>query len=1107
VEKSLQKCFSPLVDFCVLGPLAVRVDGAAAALGGPKQRALLAMLLLHPNEVVSRDRLIDGVWGERPPVTAQRSLESYVSRLRTILGADRIQRRPPGYALRLEPGELDLERFETLLEQGRAAAAGGEAKAASEALGQALALWHGPALADLLYEPFAGVEAERLEERRLLALEERIDADLALGRGAELVSELERLVAEEPLRQRPLGQLMLSLYRAGRQADALGAYQRGRQQLAEELGLEPGPQLRLLERQILEHDPALGVDGPPSTLEKRSKAGRRVWLLAAAAAVAATSVGIGLGLESGRGGRIAEAQTSRLLDLSAGGRPIGSGATLDSAPTSAATGGRSLWLTEPDAGEVVRIDTTSGNVERISVGGQPGALAVGGGAVWVGDGAGGGRLIRIDPKVDKVTRRIPLGGALAAALAFGQRRLWVADPNDESILVVDPVSGTVERTIPLSLHPTELAFGAGALWVADYEANVVAEVDPHSGLTLASVNVGGGPTAVAVDARNRAVWVANFLDSTVSRIDTDTGRLAATLPVGSSPSALALSGSSLWVADEYSQTIARIDPASNIVRQTLAVGGAPTALAASERLFVATRPLGQHRGGTLILLHQNPITIDPALQVDLGPTVSDGLTRDDLVTTSHAGGPEGQRIVPDLALGLPIPTDGGLAYTFRLRPGILYSNGRPVRASDFRRELERVFRLDSPGSSYFADIVGAAACTPAHCSLARGIVTNDEMRTVTFRLRAPNVDFLSNLGQGGLASPVPPGTPFHNVGHRPIPGTGPYRIATASAHEIRYVRNPYFHEWSHAAQPAANPDQIVMHFGLTPTQEARAVEQGRADYSTDGVPGPLLPQVEGRFAAQVHSLPSSETDTLQLNTTLPPFTDVRVRRALNLAIDRTAVARLYGGAHLASPTCQVLPPGITGYVRYCPWTRDPRPDGRWRGPDLNRARALISASGTRGDTVTVWGPSDDPLQGHAVVPYVVRLLHRLGFRARAHLIPQDAFGSVPQRVFERRIQMTPPSWGDSTPYGFFGTWFLCSAPFNHHWFCNTRLDQAIVNAQTLETTDPAAASRAWTRIDHEIADQAAWVPLVNPRGFDFVSARVRNYEYAGGILADQLWVR
>jgi peptide/nickel transport system substrate-binding protein len=1098
------------VEFSVLGPLEVRRDGQAVALGGPKQRALLAMLLLHPNEVVSRDRLIEGLWGERPPTTAVRSLDSHVSRLRTLVGPERIERRAPGYLVRVGPDELDLVRFETLLERGRAAAAAGDARAASEALRNALGLWRGDAIADLLYEPFAAREAERLEERRLLAIEERIDADLALGGGSELVSELERLVEQEPFRERLLGQLMLCLYRAGRSAEAVAVYQLGRQRLAEELGLEPGPQLRLLERQILGHDPALGVDRPPPRAPKRLKRVRRVWLVAAGIATAvAVSAAIGVWVSTGSSGsRIAHTSSSRLLELGSGGQPVGRGATLAGSAAAAVVSGGSLWLSEPDSGEVVRIDTVSGNVDPIPVGGQPGALAVGAGYIWVADASGLGRVIGIDPAADRATQHIPLGGAQPAALAFKNGRLWVADPTDESLLVFNPLTGELERAIKLGIHPTALAFGAGGLWVADYDADVVDEIDAHlrQPQPLVSVPVGSGPTALAVGPH--AVWVANSLASTVSRINPGTGNLVATISVGSSPSALAFSGGALWVANEYSQTISRIDQIRNLAGRPLAVGGAPTALATSKgRLFVATRPLSQHRGGTLVLLHTNPITIDPALQVDLPPTVSDGLTRDDLLAHAHAGGPEGQHLVPDLALSVPTATDGGHTYMFRLRPGIRYSNGTPVRASDIRRELERLFRLGSPGSNYFADIVGNSACTQTHCDLSRGIATNDKARTITFHLIAPSVDFLSNLATGGLASAVPPGTPFHNVGDEPIPGTGPYKIATANGHEIRWVRNPYFHEWSHAAQPAGNPDQIIMRFGLTAAQEARAVEQGRADYTTDPIPASSLPQIKVRYPTQLHTLPSNETDTLQLNTTLPPFNDVRVRRALNLAIDRTAVARLYGTS-AATPTCQVLPPAVAGYVRFCPWTRDPRPDGRWRGPNLTRARALIRASGTRGESVTVWGPSDAPPLGPDVVSYVVKLLRRLGFRARSHLIPFRAFGSIPQRVFEHRIQITPPGWGDSTPDGFFSIWFRCSASFNHHWFCSTHLDREIRRAEALETTNPTAAIPAWAHIDHVITNQAAWVPLVNPTVPDFVSARVRNYQSSPeGPVVDQFWLR
>src|SRR5262249_46518041 len=166
------------MEFAVLGPVEVRIDGRVLPLGGPKQRALLALLLLNANEAVSRHRLMDELWGDRAPASAQRSLDTYVYRLRTLLGGGRIDRRPPGYLLRVEPGELDLERFERLLEQGRAAAAIGEPAKAREQLGEALGLWRGRALADLEYEPLASEAVEQLEDRHLLALEARIDADL-----------------------------------------------------------------------------------------------------------------------------------------------------------------------------------------------------------------------------------------------------------------------------------------------------------------------------------------------------------------------------------------------------------------------------------------------------------------------------------------------------------------------------------------------------------------------------------------------------------------------------------------------------------------------------------------------------------------------------------------------------------------------------------------------------------------------------------------------------------------------------------------------------------------------------------------------------------------
>ena len=253
------------MDFRILGPLEVDEAGRAIPLVSGRQRALLALLLMHANEPVSADELIDQLWGEHPPAAPRKSLQIQVSRLRKALGAcsTRVATRPNGYLLHVEPGELDLDRCERLAGQGREALATDDPRRAAEQLREALALWRGPPLADFAYESFAQSEIGRLEELRLALLEDRIEADLGCGRHAELVGELEALVAEHPLRERLRRQLVLALYRGGRQADALEAYRNARAVLDEELGLEPTPELRELERAILIHDPGLRAPAAP----------------------------------------------------------------------------------------------------------------------------------------------------------------------------------------------------------------------------------------------------------------------------------------------------------------------------------------------------------------------------------------------------------------------------------------------------------------------------------------------------------------------------------------------------------------------------------------------------------------------------------------------------------------------------------------------------------------------------------------------------------------------------------------------------------------------------------------------------------------------------
>ena len=260
-----------MLDFRILGPVeAVELD-RTIALGGPLQRAVLAILILQRGEVVTSDRLIDELWGERPPATAAKTLQGYVSRLRKVLGADVLVSRGGGYTLAVEAQQVDAERFEQFANEGRAALANGDASAARTLFSSALEIWRGEALADLAFSSFAAREVARLEEARLSALEDRIEADLALGRHRELVGELEELVARHPYRERPRAQLMLALYRSGRQAEALETYREGRRALADELGLEPGPALRALEQRILDHDPTLGQ---PRSAAVRARARR-----------------------------------------------------------------------------------------------------------------------------------------------------------------------------------------------------------------------------------------------------------------------------------------------------------------------------------------------------------------------------------------------------------------------------------------------------------------------------------------------------------------------------------------------------------------------------------------------------------------------------------------------------------------------------------------------------------------------------------------------------------------------------------------------------------------------------------------------------------------
>jgi YVTN family beta-propeller protein len=1142
-----------MIDYRILGPLEVSADGRMIQIAGPKLRALLVILLLRANTSVPRDVLVRDLWGEQPPAGAQGSLEVYVSRLRKALGAAAdgpvVVTRPGGYCLLLEDGQLDARRFELLVEQGRSALAGHVPGQAAARLRAALQLWRGDALGDLGCEPFAQVEIGRLEELRLGAVEDRIEADLALGRHAGVVSELETLVAASPLRERLHWQKMIALYRGGRQAEALEAYQAARRMLVRELGLEPGPALQQLERAILRHDSSLdlpgqaaadpGVDpapgtGQPSLTGPMEGTRGTTWLgrrrvlpatrraRAAAIAVASAAVLIASFLVASRDAGAREATlagANGLVAVNTASGQVVAATSLGGAPGAVSGGAGSVWVADPSAGEVSRIDPGSAvEVDQMQVGGDPGSIVGGGGAIWAASTVGA-TVTRIDPTTESVTQTIPLPGANPGAIAYGAGRVWVADSAADELFEIDPASGSLRRTFSLGLEPSAVVLAGGAIWLAGYDDATVERIDPASGRTTGRVHVGDGPVALAFD--DDSLWVANSLDATVSRVDPATLAVTATIPVGSGPSALAAGAGSVWVANQYSGTVSRIDPRRNQVAANVDVGGSPTSLTMSGGLLWAgvASDSASHRGGTLVIVTPHTLTsstpmtlgsVDPAFYNYANNPQFTGLAYDDLVTFQQSPGADGLRIVPDLALTVPAAADGGETYAFRIRPGIRFSDGQPLRASDFRRGIERLFRVGSPGSPLFTGITGAAACVrhPSSCDLSRGIVTDDAAGTVTFHLTAPDPEFLFKLTEFAFSAPIPPGTPDHETGSRTVPGTGPYQIAGVSNTEIRFVRNPFFREWSHAAQPAGYPDSIVWQTVPTPQAGVTAVEQGRADWFYGQVPARQYQQLELQDPAQLHSNPQFAVEFLPLNTRLAPFNDVRVRQALNYAIDRTEIAQLYGGPSFATPTCQPIMPGLPGYIPYCPYTQNPTSAGTWSAPDMARARQLVAESGTQGEQIDLWGVPDEGFVPPATTAYVASVLRALGYRVRVHL---TASAAITEALWGGVQLSTDGDWlaNYPDPSSYIPQFFACNGGNSNGYYCNPALDREMQRAQLLELSDPAQAAAVWAAVDRQLTDAAVWVPTVILRDVEVTSRRLGNYQYnpVWGFLADQAWLR
>jgi YVTN family beta-propeller protein len=1088
------------MEFRLLGRLEVRERGREIPLGGRKQQSLLAVLLLHAGEVVPTERLIDALWGERPPRSAPNSVHIYVSQLRRALGDGRLVTRGRGYALELEPGQFDIERFECLLARGRELRGAGDARAAAEILRGALGLWRGPPLADFAYEPFAQGEIARLEALHLAALEERIESDLRLGRHAELVPELEALVREEPLDERLRAQLMLALYRSGRQADALEAYHEARRTLVEQLGLEPGPNLRELERAILRHDPALAPPNPPAAARLARRRGGFYVALGGALLLAVVAAGSALlrGNES-----VVAVQPEALAFVDAKSDDVAAAVAVGAPPSAVAVGSDTVWVANAD-NSVSRIDPRTQNVRQtIQVGGDPADVAVTDGAVWVANGLDG-TVSRIDPASNRVVQTVAVGNG-PTGLAAGDGAVWVTNSADGTVSRVDAETGRATRTVPAAVGASGVAVGFGRLWVASPPLGSVAVLNPRSGQVLQRIGVGTDPEAVAVGSG--AVWVANRTDGTVSKIDPRRDVVIDTIRVGRVATGVAAGHGRLWVADAADGRLVRLDPSSDKVVATVQLGNPPQDLAVSgQGVYVAVRSTGrEHRGGTIRVASVfGQRSVDPA-STDACWCVSI-LTNDGLVGFRRVSGVRGTQLVPDLAVSLPAVTEGGKRYTFRVRRGVRYSTGAPVLPEDFRRAIERFFEahLGAEHVPYYDGIIGANRCSHAKpCDLSRGIVVDRSARTVSFHLGTPDPDFLFKLALP-FAFAVPAGAPPRDVGMSPLPATGPYRISEfrPKTHTLRLVRNKSFREWSADAQPDGYPDAVSLSWRSGTTSSAvRAVERGLADVAfLQTTPHKReLDRLATRYPARLHMSTQPNTAYFFLNTRMPPFDDPQVRRAVNDAFDRDAFVRIVGPAF--APTCQILPPNLPGYRRTCPYA-----SGAIAG--LDAARRRVRRSGTRRAAVTVWvGPATAD-QGR----YMVSVLDAIGYRARLKIVRAADPLAYFTKILDPRVRAQVGYWGWAAEFpsalDMIQPEFGCAAS-NPSAFCDPQIDAEIDRAAALQAQDPSAANVRWRRIEREILAQAPVVPTSNRRNVDFVSERVGNYEYhpQWGVLLDRLWIK
>lgn len=1053
------------MEFRLLGSLEVLVDGREVGLGGAQQRAVLAILLLHRRNVVSADRLADELWGAAPPETATKTVQVYISRLRKVLGDGVLVTRGGGYALEADPADVDVDVFERLAAEGRDALDRGEARVAAERLRSTLELWRGEPLAEFAYEEFARNEIARLEELHVTVLEDRIDADLALGRHAELAPELESLVADHPARERLRGQLMLALYRSGRQTDALESYRDAWRTLERELGLEPGPELQQLERAILTQDPAIAAPsrrrGAPGPREVRRGSalillGGGLLLAVVVAAVVVISGGDSTSDPVGANSlAVIDPNSNRLV----GTVPTGI------APTDVSPGLGSIWVANTGDDSATQVDPGDKTVvSTISPPGSVAGLAAGAGGVWM-PASRGEKVVRFDPTVqanDSIRLALapdPFPIYASSPVAVGYGSAWIVRAR-RAIARVDAERNRVVARIAVGNSPSAITTGLGGVWLTDDVDNTLARIDPRANVVAATTPIGQGSAAVA--AGEGAVWVANTQDGTVARVDPSTVAVTETIPVGGRPTGIAAGDGAVWVANSVSGTVSRIDPETNRVEATVKIGQAPQGVALANGLVwvsVQAEPAppesasGDPADDTVhVVRPTDPGPTDPALG-NLAVTFP---TCAKLYNYPDRPFPEGADLQPEVASGPPDVSNDGLTYTFRLRSGYRFSppSNEPVTAAAFKRAIERV---RSPKmSSYGRLVLRDVASVSAHG------------QTLVIRLKRPVPNLAERLGSDVLCA-VPPATPIDPAGIDELPSAGPYYVASyAPKRSLVLRRNPNY-EGPRPHEPA----EIRFTFGVSAEDGVAQVESGGADYvdlHPELEPG-VTPSTERRLETlygpqsdaaragrqQFFAQPVPTVYSFAFNTGRGPFVDTRLRQAVNYAIDRPALALDPGFGAPGRPTDQYIPPGIPGFH-----------DGTiypLGGPDVATARRLAGDQKRRAVLYT------------CDTPGCTRNAETLRSNLRAIGISLDVRQFPIDEMFRREFQPGEPwdlaMWGWTfdyvDPFNYINDQFATGAD-HPGGFYDPAFERRMEAASGLSG---AARQRAYARLDRDLAEQAA----------------------------------